>query len=244
MATITRLKRSADPATTTLSNHASSALAVPGNPLANPAYAGLAATTPRPGLTESKAPTNAQATLGELCIGMYEEDPAIYFQDSVGQIIKIAQISHEEQAGQIEIATQAETDGGIDDFRSVTPLKLSNFGGTFRAPTVTFGQSVLIQGDATVNGKFKGNTIATQSEADGITRIGIPLDFIDDKLLTPKKLLNFGGTLTGGVNNLINFDTQVIFDDTAIAAQTDVTVKVVNKLFAQNYDIESLPDLP
>ena len=250
MATITRLKRSDDQGTT-LPPHASGAVAVPANPTATPPYAGLPPSAPRSGLIESKTPNATQATRGELCIGMYEEDPAIYFQDSVGQIKKIAIISHEEQAGQIEIATQVETDGGLDDFRAVTPLKLSNFAGTFRRP-ITFGQGLTSQGDVIVNGKFQGNVIATQNETDG--KVGTPLGFpIDDKLITPLKLINFGGTFTGGNSNTVGFDTIVTFDDiggtpsagnsTLVNAAPDVTVKIINKLFSQNYDIEALPDL-
>ena len=85
----------------------------------------------RPGLAVNVKPGATQLSAGEIALGLLASDPAIYFKDSAGDIRKLAIISHEGQAGLIEIAEQSEVDTGTDDYRAITPLKLVNFGGTF-----------------------------------------------------------------------------------------------------------------
>jgi hypothetical protein len=57
----------------------------------------------------------------------------------------------ETTAGIAEIATQAETDAGIDDQRIVTPLKLANWAGRIRKYTSTIGDGSSTQIDLTHN---------------------------------------------------------------------------------------------
>jgi hypothetical protein len=57
----------------------------------------------------------------------------------------------ETTAGIAEIATQAETDGGTDDQRIVTPLKLANWAGRIRKYTSTIGDGSATQFDLTHN---------------------------------------------------------------------------------------------
>jgi hypothetical protein len=57
----------------------------------------------------------------------------------------------ETTAGIAEIATQAETDGGTDDQRIVTPLKLTNWAGRIRKYTTTIGDGSATQFDLTHN---------------------------------------------------------------------------------------------
>jgi hypothetical protein len=73
--------------------------------------------------------------------------------------------------GIAELATQAETDAGVDDSRIVTPKKLANWSGR-----------IIPDATETVKGIAE---IATQSEADA------GLD--DTRIVTPKKLANWSG---------------------------------------------------
>ena len=82
----------------------------------------------------AKQPTAAQMEFGELAVNYNESDPAIFLKDSNNNIIRIAgdgavdiPLATETEPGIAEIATQAETDAGVDDQRIVTPLKLGNY---------------------------------------------------------------------------------------------------------------------
>jgi hypothetical protein len=95
-------------------------------------------------------PGVTQLVEGEIGIGTLDSDPAIFIRSQSG-IAKLAVISHEGQAGQIEIATQQETDTGADDYRAVTPLKNASFSGTYTG-TPTYTGDVAFTGNPTFTG--------------------------------------------------------------------------------------------
>lgn len=73
-------------------------------------------------------------------------DPVTWMQfgSSVGA-------ASETSAGIAEIATQAETDGGTDDLRFVTPLKLNTWASKVRRAQATIGDGAATQYDVTHN---------------------------------------------------------------------------------------------
>jgi hypothetical protein len=95
-------------------------------------------------------PGVTQLVEGEIGIGTLDSDPAIFIRSQSG-IAKLAVISHEGQAGQIEIATQQETDTGADDYRAVTPLKNAAFSGTYTG-TPEYTGDVAFTGNPTFTG--------------------------------------------------------------------------------------------
>lgn len=62
-----------------------------------------------------------------------------------------APAASETTAGIAELATQAETDGGTDDLRIVTPLKLATYAGRVRTFASTFGDGAATQYTLTHN---------------------------------------------------------------------------------------------
>lgn len=82
-----------------------------------------------------------------------------------------APAASETTAGIAELATQAETDTGSDDTRTITPLKLTNWSGRVKKVTANFGDGAATQYDFTHN----FNTRAVQVE---IFRNSSPWDTI------------------------------------------------------------------
>jgi hypothetical protein len=90
-------------------------------------------------------------------------------------------------AGIAEIATQAETDGGTDDQRIVTPLKLANWAGRIRKFTSTIGDGSSTQYDLTHNFntrdvivqvyKTSGNYDQVYCDVKAITTNAVRLNF-------------------------------------------------------------------
>jgi hypothetical protein len=93
----------------------------------------------------------------------------------------------ETTAGIAEIATQAETDGGTDDQRIVTPLKLANWAGRIRKYTSTIGDGSATQYDVTHNFgtrdvivqvyKTSGNYDQVYCDVKAITTNAVRLNF-------------------------------------------------------------------
>lgn len=63
----------------------------------------------------------------------------------------VAPAATESTAGISEMATQAETDTGTDDTRSITPLKLANWAGRMHTFAANFGDGTATQYDLTHN---------------------------------------------------------------------------------------------
>lgn len=63
----------------------------------------------------------------------------------------VAPAATESTAGIAEIATQAETDAGVDDARIVTPAKLAAYSGRLRRVAANFGDGASTQYDVTHN---------------------------------------------------------------------------------------------
>lgn len=82
----------------------------------------------------NKAPLPGDLNVGELALNCNAASPAAYLKDSAGAIVKIAGVgaiggtpATETVAGIAELATQVETNAGMDDARIVTPLKLATY---------------------------------------------------------------------------------------------------------------------
>lgn len=75
----------------------------------------------------------------------------------------------ETSAGIAELATQAETDAGVDDLRIVTPLKLASWSGRIKKFAATFGDGSATQYDITHNIGTTDVTIRVYRVSDGVT---------------------------------------------------------------------------
>lgn len=71
-------------------------------------------------------------------------------------------------AGILELATQAETDAGLDDLRAVTALKLSTWSGRIKKYAAAFGDGVSTQYDITHNIGTLDVTIQVIRVSDGV----------------------------------------------------------------------------
>lgn len=112
--------------------------------------------------TKDKKPQAADLKAGELALNTHSASAAGYALDDTGAVRQMFGKATETQQGQAEIATQAEVDGGTDDERIVTPLKLAT-----AIPAAT----------ETLAGKAE---IATQAEVTTGTD--------DTRIVTPLKL--------------------------------------------------------
>jgi hypothetical protein len=120
--------------------------------------------------------------------------------------------------GIAELATQAETDAGVDDFRIVTPKKLANWSGR-----------IIPDATETVKGIAE---IATQAETDA----GVD----DARIVTPKKLANWSGRnipdATETVKGIAEIATQAETD----AGLDDARIVTPKKL--ANWSGRTVPD--
>ena len=140
----------------------------------------------RPAILSSLPPTTVQVEPAELGIGYYRSDPALYIQNDDNQIVKFAYVSHEAQPGLIEIAEQQEADGGIDDYRALTPLKLSQFAGTFHG-------DLSFDGDVT----FKTLEVTDQAIINDLQATNIKVDHLEADTARIQNDIYVGGNING-----------------------------------------------
>jgi hypothetical protein len=100
--------------------------------------------------------TSAGATFRQTAVNFVLGTGAIAFV-SFGMSVSAAT---ESNAGIAEIATQAETDGGTDDARVVTPAKLAGWSGRIRRFAQTFGDGTATQYTLTHN--FNTNDVQVE----------------------------------------------------------------------------------
>lgn len=125
-------------------------------------------------LTPSNLPPVLNAKVPDILIDQIINNPQI-----INEILAVFPQATETIQGKIEIATQAETNAGLDDERAVTPLKLATYIGGVLPPAVP-------DATETVKGKTE---IATQLE------VNAGLD--DFRYVTPLKLANLLASVIG-----------------------------------------------
>jgi len=120
--------------------------------------------------------------------------------------------------GIAELATQAETDAGIDDFRIVTPKKLANWSGR-----------IIPDASETVKGIAE---IATQAETDA------GLD--DSRIVTPLKLANWSGRNVPDATETVKGIAEIATQSETDAGLDDA--RIVTPLKLANWSGRTVPD--
>jgi hypothetical protein len=127
----------------------------------------------------------------------------------------------------IELATQVEVDAGTDDFRAVTPLKLTNWAGN-ALPGASETQSGILE-------------IATQVEVDAGTddfRAVTPLKLANSTSLVKRYYEDIGNAVDTSIVVNHNLGTRDVFVHVYRASGTyDVVYPLVNHTDANNVTV-------
>lgn len=92
----------------------------------------------------------------------------------------------ESTAGIAELATQAETDGGTDDLRIVTPLKLANWSGRKRKIAQTIGDGSATSYAVTHSFNTRDVDVAVYRNSGNYDRVIVDIEYTDVNTVTIK----------------------------------------------------------